>query len=74
MYIYMYIIESNYLYKDSYKKNNKKKEKNGKEGGIPFACSINSGFHLRLYLLRELLLSVSYYECQVEYFLWSEFV
>ena len=61
MYIYMYIIECYYLYKDSYRKE-KKKERRGKE-------KYNIGFPLRRSsLLVKLLLYVSYYDCQVEYF------
>ena len=51
MYIYLYIIECKFLYKDSNKRENKIKRK-------PFSYSIKIGFPLRLYLLVELLLSI----------------
>ena len=69
----MYIIEYNYLYKDSNKKTKKRTLRRSKK--YPIACSIKICFPLRrLYLLVELLLSVSYYDCLVEYFLWFEFL
>ena len=54
IHIYLYIIESKYLYKGSYREK------------IPFSYNIKICFPLRLYLLVELLLSLFYNDCLIK--------